>query len=853
MHAALTDQAEAVELLEQLAAGDCTCIFLAGEIPGWAATTPSAPLFLTPETSKGHEYPVVLVFGVGKFIAQLNEGKLTEADLQWVRTQLDRTTVALSRTTGTLILADIGEPDGAVFRHGRELLFGPNLRPSLTAVELLAHLADREESAAERAAQHLSAAAARLEESPEAALQLLRLALFQLGRTEDVDSFTSEERQEMGLDLDRRGLEILLHPSLSEPTRRLAGRFAANRFSGASDDLREFAQLLQLRGVSELTLQERFELLQRLTGFADSSLGQTARRRLDSRRQLLLQTLDEGSLHPSLAEQLGREADSWLGLLDAAEPGRADTLREQAAATLLTAGNGHAALATLMRIATPSPALLGAAYEAQRHWSEAASQYLEAGDRAAAHRCYRAEGAVAQALATTDDPEATERLQQLERGIGFLRDHFDGWLTAAERLQVTAAIAKVDHAKELAATRAETAARLAEARADAARARELLAGANSREAEHRKQADKLQRDLESLQARETRLAASLTAVTMTERRLDGDTTALQAQASANRNEKSRLDLLHQTLEKQKANAERDETEMLAMLEEAEVARNALRGVELARDEALAARDQLRVRLQQAEARDARRADELATVTMRAETADADRHLALRSVAALRTQSVEDNNRFLREQEELCEQLSRALADSATAAANREAERAAMKAALERSERTVVQLRAEAVQHRSGTASLATTTTAPVTPSVDRAVDASVVGFLDALSDTDAFFWKMNVFLVTAAIRSGIAKGGQNPNVIAATGSINRARLNAMLAAALGEAPAWEEVLPPATLQTILKWLDALARELQTTFVSPSLPNGPVSPLKRVDQPSGLGTLGALLEQAKRKG
>ena len=852
VHAALADQAEAVDLLGQLATGDCTCIFLADEVPEWAAATPSAPLFLTPETSKGHEYPVVLVFGVGKFIAQLNAGRLTEADLQWVRTQLDRTTVALSRTTGTLILADIDKPDGAAFRHGRELLFGTNLRPSLTAVELIAHLADREESAAERAAQHLSAAAARLEESPEAALQLLRLALFQLGRNEDVDSFTQEERQEMGLELDRRGLEILLHPSLSETTRRLAGRFAANRLSGASDDLREFALLLQVRGVSEMALQERIELLQRLSNFADSSLGQTARRRLDSRRQLLLQTLEEGSLDPSFAEQVGREADGWLGLLEFAEPGRADTLREQAAATLLASGNGQAALATLMRVASPSAALLAAVYEAQGQWSEAATHYLEVGDRPAAHRCYRADGAVAEALATTDDPEATARLQQLDQGIGFLRDHFAGWLTAAERLQVTAAIAKVDHAKELAATRAETAARLAEAKADAKQARGLLTTVNSREAENRRLADKLQRDLENLQAREARLTAALTAVGMTERRLDDDTTALSAQATANRNEKTRLEALHQTLEKQKANAERDETEMLAMLEEAEAARSALRGVELARDEALARSENLRVRLQQAEGLAARRADELSAVTRKCDEAEAERQLALRSIAALRTQSVEDNNRFLREREELCEQLSRALAGSATAAANQAAERAAMKAALERSERTVGQLRAE-VQHRSGTASPAPTTAAPVTPSVDRAVDGSVVGFLDALSDTDAFFWKMNVFLVTAAIRSGIAKGGQNPNVIAATGSINRARLNAMLAAALGEAPAWEEVLPPATLQTILTWLDALARELQTTFVSPSLPNGPVSPLKRVDQPSGLGTLGALLEQAKRKG
>jgi len=859
VHAALADKAEAVELLEQLvSAGSCTCIFVGDEVPPWAAATASAPLFLTPETSKGHEYPVVLVFGVGKFIAQLNAGKLTEADLQWVRTQLDRTTVALSRTTGTLILADMGEADGAAFRHGRELLFGTNLRPSLTAVELLAHLADREESAAERAAQHLSAAAARLEESPEAALQLLRLALFQLGRNEDVDSFTEEERQEMGLELDRRGLEILLHPSLSEPTRRRAGRFAANRFSGASDDLREFAQLLQARGVSEMALQERIELLHRLSSFADSSLGQTARRRLDSRRQLLLQTLEEGALHPSFAEQLGRDADGWLGLLDAAEPGRADTLREQAAATLLAAGNGQAALATLMRVASPSAALLAAAYEAQRQWSEAAAQYLEAGDRAAAHRCYRAEGAVAQALATTDDPETTERLQQLDRGLGFLRDHFDGWLTAAERLQVTAAIAKVDHAKELAATRAETTARLAEARADAARARELLAGANSREAEHRKQADKLQRDLENLQARETRLAASLTAVGMTERRLDDDTTALQAQAVANRNEKSRLDVLHKTLEKQKANAERDETEMLAMLEEAEVARSALRVVELARDEAAAARDQLRVRLQQVEARDARRADELATVTMRAETAEADRHLALRSVAALRTQSVEDNNRFLREQEELCEQLDVAKAAAAAITRQQSLELAALKSTLETTQAELLRRRSVAEQRESA---VAAAIPAPVSsPSTDAAakLDQTMVAtieagrklclspeeFLSTRNDTDLLYWNVHgPQIATSLITLLNADAQANVHSLATRSAITRARIEAMLIAAFGFKPVWNDALTPRDRASLLPWLDELKRRCSTQRA-----NRPAEPT-----PSGLGTFAALLEQAKRKG
>lgn len=867
VHAALADKAEAVDLLEQLAsAGSCTCIFVGDEVPSWAAETPAAPLFLTPETSKGHEYPVVLVFGVGKFIAQLNAGKLTEADLQWVRTQLDRTTVALSRTTGTLILADIGEAESAAFRHGRELLFGATPRPSLTANELLAHLAEREDTAAERASQHLGEAAARMEESPEAAIQLLRLALFQLNRTEDVDSFSQSDRQAMEQELDRRGLELLMHPSLTEPTRRLAGRFVTNRFAGASDDLREFAQLLQLRGVSELTLQERFELLQRLSSFADSPLGLVARRRLASRRQLLLQTLDEGAQHPALAEQLGREADSWLGLLDAAEPSLADTLREQAAAALLRAGNGQAALTTLLRVAAPSPALLGAAYEAQGQWSEAAEHYLAAGDRPAAHRCFRAAGAVAEAGATTDDAQVQERLEQLDRGIGFLRDHFDGWMTTAERLQVTAAISKVDHAKELAATRAETTAQLASARADAARTRELLASVHSREAEHRKQADRLQRDLENLQARDAKLAAALTAATMTEKRLDDDTVALSAQATANRNEKSRLEALRATLERQQANTERDETDMLAMLEEADATRGALRGVELARDEALAARDDLRARLQQADALAARRADEVAATARKFDEAERERQLALRSIAALRTQSVDDNSRFLREREELTAQIGALQAAAKTAAKAYTAELLAARQALAKAEILIEHSKSPADYGKANATGSTVAPTAatppaqpvppePPRPTPPQGARLTPEAFLKGLSDSDAFFWRTDGAAVTFVLLQGLSRGGSvTVWKLSSNAAIKRPQFEALLQAALGYLPGWEAPLRARDTGPLVDWLRAFEKLISFQTEQHRPDRGQSDTAERAaTQPASLGTFAELLEQAKRKG
>jgi hypothetical protein len=65
----------------------------------------------------------------------------------------------------------------------------------------------------------------------------------------------------------------------------------------------------------------------------------------------------------------------------------------------------------------------------------------------------------------------------------------------------------------------------------------------------------------------------------------------------------------------------------------------------------------------------------------------------------------------------------------------------------------------------------------------------------------------------------------------------------MLIAAFGFKPVWNDALTPRDRASLLPWLDELKRRCSTQRA-----NRPAEPT-----PSGLGTLGALLEQAKRKG
>ena len=865
VHVALKDQDEAVDLLEQLAAsGECTCIFLADEVPLWAASTPSAPLFLTPESSKGHEYPVVLVFGVGRFIRQLRAGRLTEADLQWVRTQLDRATVALSRTTGTLILADIGGEDDEAIRNGRELLFGDARRASLSSVELLAHLGDGGRTALERAEQHLRDASNRLDEAPEAALQLIRLALFQLTRSEDVDSFTTADRASMQSEIDLRLLELLLHPTLTEATRVGVARLATGSFAQGPDQLREFVELLCKEPVERMPTESRLALLRALQWVADSSPGLVARRRLELRRHLLLQTLREAAEHPALAERLGADAGPLLALFEQSEWASADTLRAVAAQTLLQSGNAQAALTTLLTMEKADDALLGAAYESLSHWAEAAACYNSAGDVEAVHRCFRAAGDVASAIRTASDSATREKLEQLRDASDFLRAHFLSWMTPSERSGISDAIAGVDHAAERHRAREEASRLLREARQIASEARTSKNALEQQEVALRKQADALRLETDQLRDRDVALRREAAELAATRTQLDEESATVEEQTRANAREQVRLTEREQQLATRQQGTEKDEQELLAMLEEADAARRATAALQQQRDDAAAARDALWTRVQQADSLAARLSDELAEATMRFQTAETELGLAQRSIAALRTQSEEDQHRFLREREALGQQLDAANATAVAASKASSAELLSVRQALAKAEIWVEHWKSRAEQVRAGAdapavpprSSPAVPPIAPIAPPT--AVQSRVTTpelFFRGLNDANDYFWRTQGPKVIQSLLSNLSAGSnQTLWSLSSNAAIKRTQFEPMIRAALGRIPTWEALLTDRDARALHDWLSVLQRVIPDASPTPGVNRSLTDTAGRaVTPPASLGTFAELLEQARRKG
>jgi hypothetical protein len=220
--------------------------------------------------------------------------------------------------------------------------------------------------------------------------------------------------------------------------------------------------------------------------------------------------------------------------------------------------------------------------------------------------------------------------------------------------------------------------------------------------------------------------------------------------------------------------------------------------------------------------------------------------------------VEDNNRFLREQEELCEQLDVAKAAAAALTRQHSLELAALKSTLETTQAELLRTRSVAEQRQSA---VATAIPAPASsPSTDAAAkfDQTMVAtieagrkpclspedFLSTRNDTDLLYWNVHgPQIATSLITLLNADAQANVHSLATRSAITRARIEAMLIAAFGFKPVWNDALTPRDRASLLPWLDELKRRCSTQRA-----NRPAEPT-----PSGLGTLGALLEQAKRKG
>jgi hypothetical protein len=255
--------------------------------------------------------------------------------------------------------------------------------------------------------------------------------------------------------------------------------------------------------------------------------------------------------------------------------------------------------------------------------------------------------------------------------------------------------------------------------------------------------------------------------------------------------------------------------------------------------------------------------------MRAETAEAERQLALRSVAALRTQSVEDNNRFLREREELTAQIGALQAAAKTAAKADTAELLAARQALAKAEVLIEHWKSRTdywKANATGTTVAPTAATQPLQPAPPdpprpappmppQGARLTPEAFLKGLSDSDDFFWRTDGTRVTFTLMQTLMRDATvTLSKLSANAAVKRPRSEALLQAALGYLPGWEAPLPARDTGPLLDWLRAFEKLVAVPTAQHRPDRGQSDTAERAaTQPASLGTFAALLEQAKRKG
>jgi hypothetical protein len=239
------------------------------------------------------------------------------------------------------------------------------------------------------------------------------------------------------------------------------------------------------------------------------------------------------------------------------------------------------------------------------------------------------------------------------------------------------------------------------------------------------------------------------------------------------------------------------------------------------------------------------------------------------IAALRTQSVEDNNRFLREQEELTAQIGALQAASKTAAKADAAELLAARQALAKAEVLIEHWKSRTDYWKAiatGTTVAPTAATQPgqpappdpprpTPPTPPQGARLTPEEFLKGLSDSDGFFWRTDGTRVAFSLLQGLSRESSvTVWKLSANAAVKRPRFDALLQAALGYLPAWEAPLPARDTGPLADWLRAFDKLVSVQMAQYRPERGQSDTAERAaTQPSGLGTLGALLEQAKRKG
>jgi hypothetical protein len=456
--ALVADGAEARELLHAMSdSGNVQTIMLQETCPDWLEGRAEERLVMTPEFAKGLEFPVAVVLGAGELVSRVRSGLLTEAHVPWLRTQLDRLTVAVSRTNGALIFAELGAPDAPNVRFARELLFeGNNPCSNMTLPEIVEYLRDGKETAAERVNRLYRNGLAGAQEQPEFALLQVRMAARELTRSEEFDSFAPGERAAASEQLSSLILRLLLGDDL-EPAQRkvaletldgLAPMAATDLALELSDAVRACAVCLQHSGLRGLDHRFRADLLLSIIRIPPTALREDLSDLLSVWRKGLLESLLRAVGQPELAARLGPELPRILALFGepAGEPH--GELVSAAVASLFEAKVLSVAERTLDAWPAPEPELWIELYRRQERWDRVAALHVDAGRAADATDAFRRAGRTGEALVHASEPAVRELLVRWQELVSWLRREQQA-LVPFERSELLDAFAGENLAAEL--------------------------------------------------------------------------------------------------------------------------------------------------------------------------------------------------------------------------------------------------------------------------------------------------------------------------------------------------------------------------------------------------------------------
>ena len=231
--------------------------------------------------------------------------------------------------------------------------------------------------------------------------------------------------------------------------------------------------------------------------------------------------------------------------------------------------------------------------------------------------------------------------------------------------------------------------------------------------------------------------------------------------------------------------------------------------------------------------------------------------------------MDDNNRFLREREELTAQIGALQAAAKTAAKADAAELLAARQALAKAEILTEHWKSRAdywKANATGTTGAPTAATQPAQPAPPepqlptrptppQGARLTPEDFLKGLSDSDDFFWRTDGTRVAFSLLQGLSRESSvTVWKLSANAAVKRPRFEALLQAALGYLPGWEAPLPARDTGPLADWLRAFDKlvSLQTAQHRPDRGQSDTAE-RAATQPASLGTFAALLEQAKRKG